>query len=372
MVKKSQLTQSTWEQKVLSDALKDIEKQFGKWAVMRMWDSAGIGAVHTVHSWSYILDTVLGWGYPEWRVIEIYGLESSWKTTIALHAIAEVQKKWWVAALIDAEHALDPEYAANLWVDIDNLLLSQPDYGEQALQIAQELAKTGAVKLIVIDSVAAMVPRAEVEGDMWDSHMGLQARMMSQWLRKLTSILAKTGTMCIFINQIRMKIWVMYGNPETTTWGNALKFYASQRLEIRRGEKMTKNKEDYGYYAKIKVVKNKVAPPFKVAMVPIHFGTGIARTADLIEAALSMDLISRAWAFYSYADNKSQGKDNLIEWFEENPEMVDKLGQEIKNKIKNDKLGIKADTGEESDDADVFNSDKWESVTLDDIVAEDK
>ena len=369
MAKKSQLTELSGEKKILSEALKGIEKQFWKGAVMRMGDNEWIGRVNTYHSGSYILDTVLWGWYPEWRVIEIYGLESSWKTTIALHAIAEVQKLGGVAALIDAEHALDPEYAANLWVDIDNLLLSQPDYGEQALQIAQELARTWAVKLIVIDSVAAMVPRAEVEGDMGDSHMGLQARMMSQWLRKLTSILAKTGTMCIFINQIRMKIGLMYGNPETTTWGNALKFYASQRLEIRRWEKMTRNKEDYGYYAKVKVVKNKVAPPFKVAMVPIHFGTWIARNADMIEAALSMDLISRAGAFYSYADHKSQGKDNLIEWFEENPEMVERLWQEIQTKIKNDKLWKKS-WDEEAETETLDDGDSLEVSTLDEIVAD--
>ena len=217
-------------QQALNDAFKTIEKQFWKGSIMRMWDNKNFWIVNTFHSWSYILDLILWWWYPEWRIIEIYWPESSWKTTLTLHAIAEIQKRWEIAAFIDAEHALDPNYARNLGVDVDNLLLSQPDFGEQALQIAEELAKTSAVKLIVIDSVAAMVPRAEVEWDMWDSYMWLQARMMSQWLRKLTSILAKTWTTIIFLNQIRMKIWVMFWNPETTTWGNALKFFASHWL----------------------------------------------------------------------------------------------------------------------------------------------
>ena len=217
----------TTKKQELTEAFKSIEKQFGKGAIMRMGDNSNVGLVTTFHSWSYVLDLILGWGYPEGRVVEIYWPESSGKTTIALHAIAEIQKRGETAAFIDAEHALDPRYAKSLWVDIENLLLSQPDYWEQALQIAEELAKTGAVKLIVIDSVAALVPKAEVEGDMGDSYMWLQARMMSQGLRKLTSILAKTGTTCILINQIRMKIGVMFGNPETTTWWHAIKFFYS-------------------------------------------------------------------------------------------------------------------------------------------------
>ncbi len=227
-------TMMTNKQEVLKEAFANIEKQFGKGAIMRMWDNANVWQVNTMHTGSYVLDLII-WGWiPEGRVIEIYGPESSGKTSITLHMIAEVQKKGEVAAFIDAEHALDPQHARNLWVDTNNLLLSQPDCGEQALQIAEELAKTGAVKLIVIDSVSAMVPRAEVEGDMWDSYMGLQARMMSQGLRKLTWILAKTGTTCIFINQIRMKIGIMFGNPETTSGWQALKFFSSQRRAIRR------------------------------------------------------------------------------------------------------------------------------------------
>lgn len=327
------------QEKVLNDALKAIEKQFGKWSIMRMGENKNKWNITTFHSWSYILDMVLWGGYPHGRVVEIYWPESSWKTTIALHAIAEIQKAWWVAALIDAEHALDPQYAASLGVDTENLLLSQPDYGEQALQIAEELAKTGAVKLIVIDSVAAMVPRAEVEGDMGASHMGLQARMMSQWLRKLTSILAKTGTMCIFINQIRMKIGVMFGNPETTAGGNALKFYASQRLEIRRGEKMVKDKEQYGYHAKIKIIKNKVAPPFKVALVPVLFGTGIDETADVIEAGMQLELITRAGAFYTYGEKKVQGKDNLRDYLNENPDLLATIKHDVSQAISEMRTG---------------------------------
>ena len=294
------------KQQVLEEALQSIEKQFGKGSIMKLGSNKNLGVINTFHSGAYMLDTLLGGGYPEGRVVEIYGPESSGKTTIALHAIAEIQKRGETAAFIDAEHALDPEYAAKLGVNTEELLLAQPDYGEQALQIAEELAKTGAIKLIVIDSVAAMVPRAEVEGDMGDSHMGLQARMMSQGLRKLTSILAKTGTTCVFINQIRMKIGVMFGNPETTTGGNALKFYASQRLEIRRGEKIEENKEQIGYKAKIKIVKNKVAPPFKRAEIPVLFNQGYDKYGDMIEVGMLYELITRAGAFYTLGEHKVQ------------------------------------------------------------------
>ena len=327
------------KQQVLEDALASIEKQFGKWSIMKLWSNSNIWQVNTFHSGSYVLDTVLGWWYPEWRVVEIYGPESSGKTTIALHAIAEVQKKWEIAAFIDAEHALDPDYARKLWVDTDNLLLSQPDYGEQALSIAEELAKTGAVRLIVIDSVAAMVPRAEVEGDMWASHMGLQARMMSQWLRKITSILAKTGTTCIFINQIRMKIWVIYGNPETTTWGNALKFYASQRLEIRRGDKIEQDKELIGFVTRVNVKKNKVAPPFRKAEIPVLFTEWYYSQWDIVEAALAYDLITRAGAFYTCGEQKVQGKDNLVTYLTNNPDILDALEKDIQMKISEIRTG---------------------------------
>lgn len=323
------------KEKVLDEALKSIEKQFGKWSIMKLGSNKNLGVVNTYHSGSYLLDIILGGWYPEGRVVEIYGPESSGKTTIALHAIAEIQKRGETCAFIDAEHALDPQWAKKIWVDIDNLLLAQPDYGEQALSIAEELAKTGAVKLIVIDSVAAMVPRAEVEGDMWDSHMGLQARMMSQGLRKLTSILAKTGTTCIFINQIRMKIWVIYGNPETTTGGNALKFYASQRIEIRRGQKIEENKEAIGYTAKIKIVKNKVAAPFKKLELPVMFNRGYDLETDLIESAMMFNLVTRAGAFYTLWDTKVQWREKLRLYLIENDAIRENLAKQVQTHVSN-------------------------------------
>lgn len=325
----------------LQDAFKSIEKQFGKWAIMRMGDNANVGLVNTFHSWSYVLDLILWGGYPEGRVVEIYGPESSGKTTIALHAIAEIQKKWGMAAFIDAEHALDPHYARKLWVDVDNLLLSQPDFGEQALQIAEELAKSGAVKLIVIDSVAALVPRAEVEGDMGDSYMGLQARMMSQWLRKLSWVLAKTGTTCVFINQIRMKIGVMFGNPETTPGGNALKFFASQRVEIRRGDKILLDKEQIGYLAKIKIAKNKISAPFKTAELPVKWGVWYDKTADIVEAATALKLVERAGAFYTFGKQKFQGKEKFITALDSDEKTRASLEKDIQNKVKEMRMGKK-------------------------------
>lgn len=319
---------------VLDEALKTIEKQFWKWAIMRLWDKSTVWQVNTFHTWSYLTDIILWWGYPEGRVIEIYWPESSGKTTLALHAIAEIQKRWEMAAFIDAEHALDPKYAKKLGVDIENLLLSQPDYWEQALQITEELAKTGLLKLIVIDSVAAMVPKAEVEWDMWDSYIWLQARMMSQWLRKLTSILAKTWTTVIFINQIRMKIWVMFWNPETTTGWNALKFFASQRVEIRRWDKIEENKEQIWYKAKIKVVKNKIAPPFKTAEVVIKFNRWIDAAQDIVETAVIMWIITRAWAFYSVWTQKVQWKEKLVKMIEDDAKFKKKIEDEIITKIK--------------------------------------
>ena len=325
----------------LSEALKNIEKQFGKWAIMRMWENANVWLVNTIHSGSYVLDLIIGGGYPEGRIVEIYGPESSGKTTIALHAIAEVQKRWEVAAFIDAEHALDPNYARTLWVDTENLFLSQPDHGEQALQIAEELAKSGAVKLIVIDSVAAMVPRAEVEWDMGDSYMGLQARMMSQGLRKLTSVLAKSGTICIFINQIRMKIGVMFGNPETTTGGNALKFFSSQRIEIRKWDKIMDDKEQVGYLAKIKVAKNKIFAPFKTAELPVRWKMGYDRIADLVEAATILKIAVRSWAFYTIGNQKVQGKEKLVQLLETDEKLRNTIEKDIQNKIKEMRMGKK-------------------------------
>lgn len=331
---------NTAQQQVLKDAIATIEKQFGKGAIMRMGDNANLGQVNTFHSGSYVMDLILGGGYPEGRVIEMYGHESSGKTTIALHAIAEVQRRGELAAFIDAEHALDPYYARKLGVDVDNLLLSQPDYGEQALQIAEELAKTGAVKLIVIDSVSAMVPRAEVEGDMGDSFMGLQARMMSQGLRKITGILAKTGTTLIFINQIRMKIGVMFGNPETTTGGNALKFFASQRLEIRKGDKLLgADKEQNGYVCKIKTAKNKIFAPFKTVEVPIKWAQGISKIDDIVEAAVILKLATRNGAFYTLGDQKFQGKAKLTEYIATEEAVRKDLELQIQSKIKEMRSG---------------------------------
>lgn len=318
----------------LKDAFANIEKQFGKWSIMRMWDNANVGLVNTFHSGSYVLDLILWGWYPEGRVVEIYGPESSGKTTIALHAIAEIQKRWEIAAFIDAEHALDPAYAKNLWVNTEDLLLSQPDFGEQALQIAEELAKSEAVKLIVIDSVAALVPRAEVEWDMGDSYMGLQARMMSQGLRKLASILAKTGTTCIFINQIRMKIGIMFGNPETTPGGNALKFFSSQRIEIRRWDKILLDKEQIGYLARIKIAKNKIFAPFKTAELPVKWGIWYDGTMDIIESGIILNLISRAGAFYTIQWQKVQGKEKLINLLNEDKKMRDMLEKEIQKNVK--------------------------------------
>lgn len=329
------------QQQVLDDAFKNIEKQFGKGAIMRMGDNSNFGLVNTFHSGSYVLDLILGGGYPEGRVVELYGPESSGKTTIALHAIAAVQKRGEVAAFIDAEHALDPYYAKKLGVDTENLLLSQPNDGEQALQIAEELAKTGAVKLIVIDSVAALVPRAEVEGDMGDSYMGLQARMMSQGLRKLTSILAKTGTTCMFINQIRMKIGVMFGNPETTTGGHALKFFSSQRLDIRRGDKITEDKDQIGYYAKVTTKKNKIFAPFKKVEVPVKWNQGFVKELDIIEAASILQLVTRAGAFYTVGDQKVQGKERFEALLREDDKLKDKLEKDIQAKIKDMRKGEK-------------------------------
>lgn len=319
---------------VLNDALKSIEKKFWKWSIMKLWDNRVYSLVKTYHTWSYMIDNILWWGYPEGRIIEIYWPESSGKTTLALHAIAEVQKQWENAAFIDAEHAVDPKYAEKLWVDIANLVLSQPDYGEQALQIVEELAKTGAVKLIVVDSVAALTPQAEVEWDMQDQQMGLQARMMSKWLRKLTSIASKTWTSIIFINQIRMKIGTMFANPETTTWGNALKFFCSQRIEIRRWEKLEESKEQVWYKAKIKVVKNKIAPPFKTCEVVIRFNQWIDPITDIIDIASLLNITTRVGAFYTLYDKKVQGKQALIDLLNEDKDLLKKLQEDVSKAIK--------------------------------------
>jgi len=318
--------------KALAAALAQIEKQFGKGSVMRMDDSEVIQDIQSVSTGSLGLDIALGiGGLPRGRVVEIYGPESSGKTSLTLSVIAQMQKLGGVAAFIDAEHALDPQYAAKLGVVVPDLLISQPDTGEQALEIADMLVRSGSVDIVVIDSVAALTPRAEIEGEMGDSHMGLQARLMSQALRKLTGNIKKTNTLVIFINQIRMKIGVMFGNPETTTGGNALKFYASVRLDIRRIGAIKKGDEVVGAETRVKVVKNKVAPPFKQAEFDVLYGEGISREGEIIEIGAQLNFIEKAGSWYSYNGEKiGQGKDNAREFLKENP----KIAQEIEDKIR--------------------------------------
>ena len=300
---------------------------------MKLGDNKDILDVDVIPSGSILLDEALGvGGYPKGRIIEIYGPESSGKTTLALHAIAECQKKGGIAAFIDAEHALDPTYAKNLGVNIDDLWISQPDNGEQALEITERLVRSGAIDIIVVDSVAALTPQAEIEGDMGDSHMGLQARLMSQALRKLTGILAQSNTTIIFINQIRMKIGVMFGNPETTTGGNALKFYASVRMDVRRIESIGKNQDELtGNRVRVKIVKNKVAPPFKKCEIDLMFGTGISKMGSLLDAAIKCNLIEKAGAWYSFKGEKiGQGRDKTLEYLQNNVEFQNELDSEVR------------------------------------------
>ena len=310
----------------LDAALKKIEKNFGKGSIMKLGEKAD-QQISTVPSGSLALDVALGvGGYPRGRIIEVYGPESSGKTTVALHAIAEVQKQGGTAAFIDAEHALDPAYAKKLGVNIDELLLSQPDTGEQGLEIADALVSSGAVDIIVIDSVAALVPRAEIDGEMGDTHVGLQARLMSQALRKLSGTINKTKTIAIFINQIREKVGVMFGNPETTPGGRALKFYATVRLEVRRSEQLKQGSDIVGNRTKIKVVKNKVAPPFKVAEIDIMYGEGISQEGELLDMAVNVDLVDKSGAWYSYNGERiGQGRENVKNYMKDHPEMVREL-----------------------------------------------
>lgn len=322
--------------KALSAALSQIEKQFGKGSIMRMGDSDIGEDIQAVSTGSLGLDIALGiGGLPRGRIVEIYGPESSGKTTLTLSVIAEMQKMGGVAAFIDAEHALDPQYAAKLGVNVPDLLISQPDTGEQALEIADMLVRSGSVDIVVVDSVAALTPRAEIEGEMGDSHMGLQARLMSQALRKLTGNIKRTNTLVIFINQIRMKIGVMFGNPETTTGGNALKFYASVRLDIRRTGAIKKGDEITGSETRVKVIKNKVAPPFKQAEFDIMYGEGISRLGEIIELGTNIKLIEKAGAWYSYNGEKiGQGKENAKEFLREHPEIAKDLEDKIRANAK--------------------------------------
>jgi recombination protein RecA len=319
--------------KALAAALSQIEKQFGKGSVMRLGDDGALPGVEAVSTGSLAIDIALGiGGLPRGRVTEIYGPESSGKTTLTLHVIAEMQKAGGTAAFVDAEHALDPVYAGKLGVNIDDLLVSQPDTGEQALEITDMLVRSGAVDIVVIDSVAALTPKAEIEGDMGDSHMGLQARLMSQALRKLTGNIKRSNTMVIFINQIRMKIGVMFGSPETTTGGNALKFYASVRLDIRRIGAIKKGDEVVGNETKVKVVKNKVAPPFKLAFFEILYGEGISREGELIAMGVEHNIIDKAGAWYSYnGDRIGQGKERVREFLKDNPEIANTVEQQLRD-----------------------------------------
>ena len=323
------------KKQALDIALGQIEKQFGKGSIMRMGDGSVVHDVSTVSTGSLGLDLALGvGGLPRGRVVEIYGPESSGKTTLALHVAAEIQKAGGTAAFVDAEHALDPSYAEKLGVEIADLLVSQPDTGEQALEITDMLVRSGATDLIIIDSVAALTPKAEIEGEMGDSHMGLQARLMSQALRKLTANIKRSNTLVIFINQIRMKIGVMFGNPETTTGGNALKFYSSVRLDIRRIGAIKKNDEIVGNETRVKVVKNKVAPPFKEAIFDILYGRGISREGEIISMGVQHGIIEKSGAWYGYNGSRiGQGKDNVREFLQEHPEIAAEIEQAVRGKI---------------------------------------
>jgi len=305
---------------------------------MKLWDKEWWSEIETTSSWSLSLDMALWGWYAKWRIVEIYGPESSWKTTLTLHAIAECQKAWWTAAFIDAEHALDPAYAEKIGVDIDNLIVSQPDYGEQALEIVDSLVRSWAIDLIIVDSVAALTPKAEIEGDMWDSHMWLQARLMSQALRKITWAISRSWTTVIFINQIRMKIGVMFGSPETTTWWNALKFYASQRLDIRRKSKIESwigmEKEINWNLTKVKVIKNKIAPPFREAEFDVMYNEWISKVWEILDIWTNLEVIKKSWAFYSYWETKLwQGREKAKAFLKEDQKLASEIEEVIKNSI---------------------------------------
>ena len=330
------------KRKALEIAFAQIEKQFGKGAIMRLGENRKLD-VEAISTGSLSLDLALGiGGVPKGRIIEIYGPESSGKTTVALHVVSEVQKAGGVAAFVDAEHALDPKYAAALGVKSDDLVVSQPDTGEQALDIAEHLVRSGAVDVIVVDSVAALVPRQEIEGEMGDSHMGLHARLMSQALRKLSGIVSKSDCTMIFINQLRQKIGVIYGNPETTTGGNALKYYASVRIDVRRTETLKSGTEMIGNRTRAKIVKNKVAPPFKTAEFDIMYGKGISREGDILDIGASLDIITKGGSWYSYGDTKiGQGRDNAKTYLIENPEVAKEIETKIREKISGDEDFLK-------------------------------
>ena len=351
--------------KALESTMAQIERNYGKGAVMKLGDNTHLN-VETVPSGSLSLDIALGvGGVPKGRVVEVYGPESGGKTTVALHMVAEVQKRGGIAGFIDAEHALDPVYAKKIGVDIDNLYISQPDTGEQALEITETMVRSGAIDIVIVDSVAALVPKAEIEGDMGDSHVGLQARLMSQALRKLTAIIGKTSCTVIFINQLREKVGVMFGNPETTTGGRALKYYSSIRLEVRRGEQIKKDGEAIGNRTRIKVVKNKVAPPFREAEVDIIYGEGISREGDILDLAAKEDIVNKSGAWYAYDGNKiGQGRENAKTYLKEHPDIMAEIEQKVREKFSKE---IKSDE-EES----VFADETESTETPTDSIIEEK
>lgn len=335
--------------KALDAALSQIEKQHGKGSVMKLGDSSSNMNIETVPTGSISLDIALGLGgVPKGRIIEIYGPESSGKTTVALHMVAEVQKRGGIAGFIDAEHALDPVYAKNIGVDIDNLYISQPDFGEQALEITETMVRSGAIDIVIVDSVAAIVPKAEIDGEMGDSHVGLQARLMSQALRKLTAVISKSNCIVIFINQLREKIGVMFGNPETTTGGRALKFYSSVRMDVRKIETLKSGGDVVGSRTRIKIVKNKIAPPFKEAEFDIMFGEGISKAGDLIDLAASIDVINKSGAWYAYNGEKiGQGRENAKNFLKQNPDILDAVEKAVREHFQLDGAGGAAKEEEE-------------------------
>ena len=352
--------------KALDAAISKIEKDFGKGAIMKLGDKSKNMDVETVPTGSLSLDLALGLGgLPKGRVVEIYGPESSGKTTVTLHMVAEVQKRGGIAGFIDAEHALDPSYARRIGVDIDNLYISQPDNGEQALEITEMMVRSGAVDIIVVDSVAALVPKAEIDGDMGDSHVGLQARLMSQALRKLTAIISKSNCIVIFINQLREKVGVMFGSPETTTGGRALKFYSSIRMDIRRIEAIKQGGEIVGNRTRVKVVKNKVAPPFKEAEFDIMFGKGISREGDILDLAANTGIVNKSGAWYSYNDAKiGQGRENTKNYFRENPEIMEEIEHKVRAHFGLEAEGNDENAGGQRSDSDKKGSDVTASETV--------
>ncbi len=353
------------KKKALATAISQLKKDFGEGTIMKLGENSHM-EIQAVHTGSLSLDFALGiGGVPKGRIIEIFGPESSGKTTVALHIVAEVQKAGGEAAFIDAEHALDPVYAKNLGVDIDNLLVSQPDCGEDALEITETLARSGAVDIIVIDSVAALVPRQEIEGDMGSSMVGVQARLMSQAMRKLSAVISKSNCVVIFINQLREKVGVMYGNPETTTGGRALKFYASVRIDVRKAEPLKNGSDIYGNHVKCKIVKNKVAPPFRVAEFDILYGKGISKTGEIIDFGVMLDIIKKSGSWFSYNGERiGQGKENVRKFFEENPTMLDEVEAKIREmQDKTDLLGDRFELDE--DTADLDDDIDFDSLKLD-------